>query len=73
MTDKSGVWVTVDSFDSVAAAARKIIDLEGYPVSGLFFEILIETSAGSEEEAFSHLEHTGKHTNRCYAVKRLRH
>jgi hypothetical protein len=41
------------------AAARRIIELEQYPVSAVFFELLIETKAGSEEEAFAHLEHTG--------------
>lgn len=65
----------VDSFETVTAAAQKIIELEGYSVSGVFFDILIETGpgAGSEQDAFGHLEHTGKRTNRCYLVKQLRH
>jgi hypothetical protein len=56
------------SFETVAAAAEKIIEVENYPVTGIFFDILIETGvgAGSEQEAFGHLEHTGKNTRRCY-------
>jgi hypothetical protein len=66
--------MTVGSFDSVAAAAHKIIELEAYPITGVFFEVLIETGSGaaSEQEAFAHLEHTGK-TGRCYVVKRIKH
>jgi len=33
-------------------------------VSGVFFEILIETKDGNAEEAFGHLEHTGKNGRR---------
>jgi hypothetical protein len=75
MAERGGAAVTVGTFESVTAAAEKIIKLEGYPVSGIFFEILIETGpgAGSEHEAFGHLEHTGKNTRRCYLVKRVQH
>jgi hypothetical protein len=75
MAERGGAWVTVGSFESVTAAAEKIIELEGYSVSGVFFEILIETGpgAGSEHEAFGHLEHTGRNTGRCYVVKRVQH
>jgi hypothetical protein len=45
MAERGGAWVTVSSFESVATAAEKIIGLEGYPVSGVFFEILIETGS----------------------------
>jgi hypothetical protein len=64
MANRGGPWLTVDSFDTVTAAARKIIELEAYPVSGVFFEILIETKDGNKEEAFSHLKYTGKHGRR---------
>jgi hypothetical protein len=30
-------WTEVGNFDGVAAAARKIIELEEYPVSAVFF------------------------------------
>jgi hypothetical protein len=42
-------------------------------LSAAFVELLIETKAGSEEEAFSCLEHNGRRTERFYVVKRLRH
>jgi hypothetical protein len=70
--DRGEPWTEVGSFDSVAAAARKIIELEEYPVSAVFFELLIETRAGREEEAFEHLEHTGRNTGRCYVIKPAR-
>jgi hypothetical protein len=70
-----GAAVTVGIFETVTAAAEKTIELENYPVTGIFFNILIETGvgAGSEQQAFGHLEHTGKRTNRCYLVKRVQH
>jgi hypothetical protein len=75
MAERGGAAVTVGTFESVTAAAEKIIELEGYPVSGIFFEIYIETGPGahSEQEAFGHLEHTGKTTGRAYVVKRIQH
>jgi hypothetical protein len=67
------VAYSVGNFDSVAAATEKIIEVESYPVSGIFFEVLIEIGpgAGSEHEAFGHLEHIGNNTCRCYLVKRV--
>jgi hypothetical protein len=75
MADKDKQRITVGRFETVTAAAQKIIELENYPVSGVFFDILIETGvgAGSQREAFGHLEHTGKRTKRCYVVKLIRH
>jgi hypothetical protein len=71
--DRGEPWTHVDTFDSVTAAARRIVELEGYPVSAVFFELLIETKAGNEDDAFAHLEHTGRTTERFYVVKRVRH
>jgi hypothetical protein len=73
MAGRGEPWVTVGSFETVTAAAQKVIEPEGYPVSVVFFESLIETKAVNEEAAFGHLEHTGKCTNRSYVVKRVRH
>lgn len=69
--DRSEPWTEVGNFDSAKDAARKIIELEQYPVSAIFFELLIETKTGSEQEAFNYLEHRGRRTERCYVVKRL--
>jgi hypothetical protein len=74
MAESGGSWVTVGSFENVTAAARKIIEIENYPVTGVVFEILIGTEAyENEDEAFSHLEHTATRSNRCYVVKRIKH
>jgi hypothetical protein len=74
MADRGKPWEMVGSFDSITAAARKIIELEAYPITGIFLEILIETGAeaASEQEAFGHLEHTGKN-GRSYVVKEIKH
>jgi hypothetical protein len=75
MAEKGQSWAMVGTFETIAAAARKIIELEAYKKNhGLFFEIYIETGpwAASEEEALGHLEHTGK-SGRCYVVKRIKH
>jgi hypothetical protein len=39
----------------------------------VFFGRLIETKADDEEAALDYLEHTGRTTERCYVVKRVRH
>lgn len=53
------------------AAAQHIIEFEAFRCQACFFEILIETKADNEEDAFGRPEHTGKRTNRSYVVKRL--
>ncbi len=71
--DPGKPWTEVGFYGSLQAAAQGIIGLEGYPVTAVFFQLLIETKAGSEEEAFSYLEHTGRCTGRIYVIKRVRH
>jgi len=73
MCERGGDWVTVGSFESVAAAARKILELEASPAYGVFFQIYIETGLGarSEHESLGHLEHSGKRY--LYVVKRVQH
>jgi hypothetical protein len=73
MCERGGEWVTVGTFESVAAAARKILELEASSAYGVFFQIYIETGLGalSEEQAFGHLEHSGK--RHLYTVKRIQH
>jgi len=68
--DPGEPWTEVGNFESATDAARKIIELEEYPVSAIFFTLFIETKAGSEEEAFAHLEHSGRCTGRLYVIKR---
>jgi len=71
MTNDRDDWVTVGSFENVTAAARRIIELEGYPVSAIFFELLTGAETGNELEAFPLLEYTGR--KRRYVVKRVQH
>ena len=71
--DRGEPWTDLGQFESVTAATRKIIELEEYSVTAVFFELLIETKADNEEAAFDYLEHTGRTTERRYVVKRVRH
>ena len=75
MAERGGASITVGSFETVTAATKKLMELEGYTNYGMFFEIYIETGPGahSEFEAFGHLELTGKNTGRCYLIKRVQH
>jgi hypothetical protein len=50
-------------------AARRIIEIEDYPVLYIFLEMHVSTTAASDEEAFGHLEHTGRPA--LYVVKRV--
>jgi hypothetical protein len=43
MAGKGQPWRTIGTFETIADAARKIIDLEAYRTYGVFFEIYIET------------------------------
>jgi predicted metalloprotease len=75
MAKHGGEWMTVDNFETVARATKKIQQLEGYDFYGVFFEVYIETGPGahSEQESLGHLEHVGKNTGSCYVVKRAQH
>ncbi len=68
MTNAAQEWIEIGHFDSLTEAARRIREIEEYPVPGVFFQIHVETEHGSDEEAFQHLEHTGRQA--LYAVKR---
>ena len=69
MTNAAKEWVEAGNFESVTAAARRIIEIEGYPVLGIHLEMHVSTTAASDEEAFGHLEHTGRLA--LYVVKRM--
>lgn len=70
MAELGAESITVGSFATVTAAARKIIELEDYPVTNLFFVLPVETATANDEQAFDHLEHTGR-SNRRYVLKRV--
>ena len=52
----------------MTAAVRRIREIEGYSVTGLFLEIHIETVHGSDEEALGHFEYKGRRA--LYVIKR---
>lgn len=68
-TDASGKWTEAGRFETMTLAAARIRELEGYPVTGLFLEMHVDTVHGTDSEALGHLEHTGRKAR--YAIKRL--
>jgi hypothetical protein len=75
MARRGQSWRRIGEFESVTAAASRIVEIEErQPGSGVFFRIYIETlSEAYEREAFNQLEHTGRNTGNCYVVKRRMH
>ncbi len=67
-TDDIGEWVMVANFDSLAALARRVIEIEALPVRSLFIELHVSADADSDDEVFGHLEYRGKHAS--YLIKR---
>ena len=59
-TNAAKEWTSVGTFDSVTAAARRIREIEGYPNTGIFLEVHVDTELGTDLEAFSVLHHTGR-------------
>jgi hypothetical protein len=49
---RGGEWTPDGTFETVREAACRIIELEHYPVKGIFLEILVESEQCSGEEAF---------------------
>lgn len=68
MTNAAREWVAAGVFETMTAAARRIRELEDYPVTGVFLEIYADTELGTDEESFGHLEHKGRRA--LYVVKR---
>ncbi|WP_158920947.1 hypothetical protein [Acidisphaera sp. S103] len=68
MTNAAKEWTEAGSFDTVTAAARRIREIEGRAEGGIFLSIYVEIDFGSDDEAFGHLEYTGKRA--LYVIKR---
>ena len=68
MTNAAEEWTEVGRFESMTAAARRIRELEGYPVTGIFLEMHVDTELGTDEEAFGVLHHTGRRA--LYGIRR---
>jgi hypothetical protein len=73
MAERGAEWAKIDDFETLSAAALRILELEGYSAGGVFFDVYVETHHGNDAEFLGHLEHTGRKTGRCYGVKRVRH
>jgi hypothetical protein len=48
--DRGEPWADLGEFDSVTAATRRIIELEDYPVTAVFFEMLVEQKATTNKK-----------------------
>lgn len=70
-TNDLGEWKLVGNFDRLAAAARRIIDIEAVPVGALSFEMHVSADQASDDEVLGHLEYKGKHGS--YVIKRQQH
>jgi len=68
MTNAAREWVPDGNFETVTAAARRIRELEGRATGGIFLSMHVEIDFGSDDEAFGHLECTGKRA--LYVIKR---
>ncbi len=68
MTNAGKEWIEVGRFETVTAAARRIRQLEEYPNSGVFLEMHVDTTCGTDEEAFSVFHHTGRKA--LYGIRR---
>ena len=71
MTNAASEWTDAGNFESITAATRRIREIEGYPVTGIFFDIYVDTVGGTDEESFGHLEPKGRQA--LYVVKRRAH
>jgi hypothetical protein len=69
-TNAAKEWTNIGTFDSVTAAARRIREIEGYPNTGVFLELHVDTALGTDEEAFAVLHHTGRRA--LYGIRRNR-
>ena len=67
MTNNRNEWVHDGDFETVTAAARRIRETEAYPVTGLFFEIQVDTAHDSDKDSFGHREPIGRRA--AYVVK----
>lgn len=71
MTNAAKEWIEVGTFESVTAAARRIREIEGYPLTGVFLELHVDTELGGDENVFSALHHTGRRA--LYGIRRRTH
>lgn len=67
-TNDLGEWTLVANFESLAATARRITEIEAMSVRVLFFQMQVDLDETSDAEAIGHIEYQGKHG--AYVIKR---
>ncbi|MBV8495540.1 MAG: hypothetical protein JO361_02025 [Gammaproteobacteria bacterium] len=69
MTDEAKQWNPVGRFETIGAAVRRIIELEGPARHGLFLRSYIDPEC-SDDEALRDLEYKGE--TAAYVIRRER-
>jgi hypothetical protein len=73
MTNGVRHWIETGRFGSIAAAVRRIIEIEDSPTSGIHLEMHVCTIADNDDandaDAFGHLEYAGRRAR--YVIKRM--
>ena len=54
MTNAAKEWIEAGGFETLTAAARRIRELEDYPVTGVFLEAYCDTELGSDDAALGY-------------------
>ena len=70
MTNAAKEWVDAGDFETVTAAPRRIREIKGYPNTGVFLGLHVDTKLGTDEEAFAVLHHAGRRVR--YGIRRNR-
>ena len=68
MTNAAKEWISIGTLESVTAAARRIREIEGYPHTGVFLELHVDATLGTDDEAVGVLHHTGRRA--LYGIRR---
>lgn len=69
-TNEARQWELADRFETVTAAVRHLLDIEGLTDrTGIHLEMYVDTN-GTDDEAFGHFEYTGRKA--LYVIKRKR-
>jgi hypothetical protein len=68
-TDDVGGLRLAGSFETLAAVAERIVEVEATPVRSLLFKVQVELAHRSDDEALNNLEYQGRHCS--YLIKRV--
>jgi len=68
MTNAAKEWIEVGRFETITAAAARILELEESPKKGMFLKLWVDTELGNDEELLSVFHHTGSRAR--YGIRR---